>query len=156
MGCRFFDRRGLLAELEDVFQLGLNGSRQLKRIQLLLESFQFGHPLWIRGGRITNPLKRGLRPFIDASNAGADTDLARQLDRGQEQVLEEAQLVAIEVIHGLQRWPRVIAPIAQQPPHMRPVLLLNVSIVIFFVRPAARELDGTRLAIAVEMCIDEF
>ena len=39
---------------------------------------------------------------------------------------------------------------------MSPVLLLDVSIVIFLVRTAARELDLEGLAIVIEMSIDKF
>ena len=38
---------------------------------------------------------------------------------------------------------------------MRPVLLLDVRIVVLLVRPPARELNRSRLAVAVEMVVDE-
>jgi hypothetical protein len=52
--------------------------------------------------------------------------------------------------HGL------IAQVAHVLPHVRPVLLLDVRVVVFLIGTPARELNALRLAVAVQMRVDEF
>src|SRR5262245_42091744 len=49
----------------------------------------------------------------------------------------------------------VVAHISQQLAHVRPVLLLDVRVVVLLVRPAARELNLVDLAVVPQMLIDE-
>ena len=47
-------------------------------------------PLWIGGGRSTNPLEGSLRHLVNTPRARAHSYLAQQLHRGQEQIPEQA------------------------------------------------------------------
>ena len=78
--------------------------------------------------------------------------LRTQLHRRQEQVLEEAEVLTVEAVHRGHRRGGVVADVAHQPAHVRPVLLLDVGVVVFFVRPAAGHLDGAAGSIVGGAC----
>ena len=96
----------------------------------------------------------GVRGVIAATEAGADAALLDQLHRGEKQVLQQAQLL-VEPIDRGERRRRVIPHVAQQLPHVRPILLLDVRVIVLLVRAPASELDVMVRAIAAEMVIDE-
>jgi hypothetical protein len=53
----------------------------------------------------------------------------------------QTQLMAIQIVHGLHRLSRIVALPTHQLAHVRPVLLLDVSVVVLLVRSSAGELD---------------
>jgi len=99
--------------------------------------------------------ERRARRIVLPTQAGPDALLAPQLDRGQEQVLEESELVPIEIVERGPRGRRVVADVTHELGDVGPVLLLDVGVIVLLVGPAPRELDRLRLAVAVEMIVDE-
>jgi len=116
---------------------------------------EFGNALRVGSSASAEPLERSLRRLIAAAQARADAELAVEFDRGQEEVLEEAQFVAIEIVAGRPSLRGIVAQVAEQSADVGPVLLLDVSVVVLFVGTAARELDVMRLAVAPEMRMEE-
>ena len=96
---------GLGSELEDSFELSLNDLGQGKGIEGIALALEFRQPVGMnrRGSAGAEPLAGGLRRLVAPAETRADADLAVELDRGQAEVLEEAQLVAVEIVDGLQR-----------------------------------------------------
>jgi len=78
-----------------------------------------------------------------------------QLDRGLKEVLVEAKLSAIEGIHGVDGLLGIIADIAEDLTNVRPVFLLNMSVIIFLVGPSPRELNFPFLAVSIEKVVDK-
>src|SRR5712692_5292580 len=101
----------LRTESEDAFELDLNRVRQGEGVERIAPALQFGHPVGVkdRVRASAEPLEGGLRGLIGAAEARADADLALELDRGQEEVLKQAQLVAVKVVHRFPRCPGVVA-----------------------------------------------
>jgi len=79
-----------------------------------------------------------------------------QLHGRKIQIQPQAQLVAIQVVHGCDCVLRVIACPAKRFPYVGPVLLLDMRVVILLVRTPARELDVLSLAPSPQMPVDEF
>src|SRR5438552_93708 len=100
------------------------------------------------GGAGLDALEGCARGIVAAALARPDAFLAEELDRGQEQILEETELVTVEVVERRDRARRVVAVVAHELADMGPVLLLNVSVVVFLVGPPPRKLDRLRLAVA--------
>src|SRR5262245_16215420 len=100
-------------------------------------------------------LERSARRFVPAPAPGPDALLAQELDGGQEEILEQPELVAVEGVQRRHRRRGVVAEIPHELPHVGPVLLLDVGVVVLLVGRAARELDLVRLAVPEEMVIDE-
>src|SRR5438552_285540 len=107
------------------------------------------------GGAGLDALEGCARGIVAAALARPDAFLAEELDRGQEQILEETELVTVEVVERRDRARRVVAVVAHELADMGPVLLLNVSVVVFLVGPPPRELDRLRLAVAIQVVVDE-
>src|SRR3990172_9313190 len=96
-----------------------------------------------------------VRAIVDAPHARAHPDLLEELHGGQKEVLEEAELVAIEGVHGVEGLRRVVADVAQKLADVSPVLLLDVGVVVLLVGAAAGELDRVGLAVPIEVGVDE-
>ena len=96
---------GLGSELEDSFELRLNDLGQGKGVEGIAQPLQFREALGVEGGRSAgaHPLERSLRRLVAPTETRANTELTVEFDRGQEEVLEQAQLVAVEIVDGLQR-----------------------------------------------------
>src|SRR5438874_8409408 len=146
---------GLAAESEDRLQLRFDARRELKRIEPGTQPPQFRHLPRVGCPASLQALQRRLRRFVTPPQARAHPLLVRQFHRGQKEILKPPQLVAIQIVDRLPRPRGVVTHVAQQAPHVRPVLLLDVRVVVFLVRPPARELHGLRLAVAVKVLIDE-
>src|SRR5712692_1358587 len=101
----------LRTESEDAFELDLNRVRQGEGVERIAQTPQFGHPVGVkdRRGAGAEPLKRGLRGLVAATEARADADLALELDRGQEEVLKQTQFVPVQVVDRFPRCPGVVA-----------------------------------------------
>ena len=69
--------------------------------------------------------------------------------------MKEPELLPIERVQRRHGGRRVVAPIPHELPDVRPVFLLDVGVVVLLVRAAAGELNLERLAVAVEMIVDE-
>lgn len=80
----------------------------------------------------THPLKRRLRSVIATDQSGTLPDFCQEFHRRLEQVLEQPQ-VGIQRVEGLQRLRTVLAIPADELAHMGPVLLLHMSVIIFFI-----------------------
>src|SRR5437016_5082096 len=85
--------------------------------------------------------------MVAPAQTRADPLFARELHRGQEQVLEQPQLVGVERVHRRARRRRVIAHVPEELADVRPVLLFDVGVVVLLVGPAAGELDLLGLAV---------
>ena len=72
---------------------------------------------------------------------GADALFFLKLHGRQEEVVEEAPFVAVEIIEQRGDGGVVETPIAEPLADMSPVFLLDMSVIVFFVRPGAGELD---------------
>jgi len=107
------------------------------------------------GGARFHALER--RPWLVVAPADPRPDprLLDQLDRRQTQVLQEAQVLVQRIDRG-QRRVRVVPDVAEELPHVRPILLFDVGVVVLLVRAPTRELDVLLRAVAAEMVIDEF
>lgn len=77
-------------------------------------------------------LERRARTVVDASHLAADANF---LHRRKKQVHPQTQFLAVQLVQGRHRLVRVLAVPAQQLTHMHPVLLFDVRVVIFLVRP---------------------
>src|SRR2546426_5758769 len=106
-------------------------------------------------GAREHALQGGAWGVVASAQPRADALFADELDGGQEEVLEEAELMAVERVDGGEGGERVIPEIAEQFADVGPVLLLDVGVVVFLVGPPAGELDGVGLAVIVEVAVDE-
>ena len=84
-----------VGQFVDALQLAINDPGQLERIQTTLELHQLRQPggLGIPGAR--HALQRGLRGIINAPQLRPDARLFHHLHRGQKEVQQPAQLLAI-------------------------------------------------------------
>ena len=75
-----------------MFELDLNRVRQDERAERIAPPLQFGHPVRVQDGvgARAEPLEGGLRGLVAAAEARADSNLALQLDRGQEEILSSS------------------------------------------------------------------
>ena len=99
-------------ELKDSLQFLFNLLGKLEGIQgvaQLLELGDFGRDGLFRG---TDALEGSLGRIIDPFQLRADPNLASQFHRGEEQVLKQPQLVAVEIVQGLQSGGRIVAFVA--------------------------------------------
>jgi len=139
----------------DFLQPGLDLRRELKRVELRPLLPQFRHPLRIDRRRGCHPLPGCLRSLIMPPQLRPHPLLLRQLHRGQKQVGKLPQFLPVQVVDSLPRRLRVVPQVAQKPPHVRPVLLLDVGVVVLLVGPSARELNIVHPAVAHEMRVDK-
>ena len=102
-----------------------------------------------------DPIERRLRRAVAAAESRADAFLRLQLHRRQEEILQQPE-VGIDGVHRDARRLRVVAEVAHVLAHVRPVLLLDVRVVVFLVGPPARELNLAGFAVRVQMGVDEF
>ena len=110
----------------DARELLLNRPRQGERIQAgALPPQGRGHNLGDLRAR-GDAVQRGLRGVIAAADAPTDPLLAEQLDGGQEEVLEQPEVAAVQRLdRGLRRRRAVVAQVPEQLADVRPVLLLG-------------------------------
>ena len=92
-------------------------------------------------GRRPQASTRSLRGVVTSGAPSAHAGLALQLDRGVEEVVHEPPLVAVPVIDGAECFGRFVSIPAQHLAHLRPVLLLDVGIVVLLIGPAPGECD---------------
>ena len=81
----------------DALEFLLDGSGKRKWIKTIAQQFH-GGGLFAAPAAGEDSLQRRLRGVIDARQPRTDSGLALELDRGQEQVLEQAQFVAVEFV----------------------------------------------------------
>ena len=103
----------------------VDGLRERERIELRLERREVGHLQRIGLRAALDALEGGLGAVVRAANPRPDADLAHELDRGQEQVLEEAEVLPVERVHRGHGRGRVVPDVAQELPDVGPVLLLD-------------------------------
>src|SRR6202162_6391211 len=139
----------------DALELLLDRTGQRKGIEAVPLALQLGGHLGAERRTREHTVQRRAGRIVAAPDAGAHPFLAEQLHRGQEQVLEESQLAAVEgVDRGLRAW-GVVAHVAEELADVGSVFLLDVGVVVFLVGPAAGELDLLGLAVVPEMLVDE-
>ena len=95
------------------------------------------------------------RSVVDATNARADPFLAQERDRRLKQIHHASPLVAVEVVEQIDGGTGIDPLPTNEPPNMGPVLLLDVCVVVFLVRPATGELDLVLVAEANDMMVNE-
>jgi hypothetical protein len=134
-----------------LIDVGGQGDRIEARPLLL----QAPHRLAVHVGAGLHALERRPRRVIAPTDARADPRPLEQLHRWEKEILQEAQ-VGVERVDRGQRRVGVVSNVPEQLPHVRPVLLLDVGVVVLLVRPAARELDVPARAVRPEMVVDEF
>ena len=119
-------------------------------MRLIFESLKFER-IGLFGFK--QPLVRRLWLVILLFDLGTDSDFLDQFDGRLEVVLKKPQFARVEVIDGIYSFWGVIANITQDFSDMGVILLLDVGIVVFFVRPAAGELNLANLAVAEELLV---
>ena len=125
-----------IGELEDRFQLLMDLLRQLKWVVRLERLVQLHQLCSIRLSAFTHAFQWRLRWLVHTPQARADSCFSQQLRRWLKQILVHPQLRDVQVVYLLQYRCRIESQVAEDFPNMRPVLLFNVRIVIFLVRPA--------------------
>src|SRR5207302_8343670 len=88
-----------------------------------------------------DPLPWSFWLLVAPGELGADTDFLLEFDTRLEEVLKVPQLVSVQIVHRIERLGGVITHVAQKLADMGPVLLFDMSVVVFLVRTAAGELD---------------
>src|SRR5207302_4195541 len=136
-------------------ELLVDNVREFEWIEAHDPASKFFDFFWVGVFREEHPLPRCLGFVVDARNPSASADFLQELDRRLEDILKEPQLVAVEVVHGLARRLRLEATVAEELAHMRPVLLLDVGVVVFLVGPTAREANLSILAETHQRVVDE-
>jgi len=137
-----------------VFQVAGNLLREDKRIGASEEALKGGHlrDIGLRGG--PDSLQGGLWPIVPAKESGTAALLAHQLHRGLKEILKQPQ-IRIEGIECLLSFQGLVAVPADELAHMRPILLLDMGVVIFFIGPGAGELDAVSPTERDQMPVDE-
>jgi len=108
--------------------------------------------------RLQQSLAGGLGWIIFFDVFGVDALLLLEFQSGAEEILEGAPLIAIKIIHQINQMQLVEAVIAEELAHVRPVLLFDMSTIVFVVGAGASELSGGRPVgqIPLQMVIQEF
>jgi len=150
------EHRAMTSQAPDVLEFLTDPSGEFKGVAVVSQSLQDSEGFRVSSLGVEEMVQGGLRGIIEALEAGADPDGLDQAHRGLKEVHPEAQLVAVEVVHGLQGLRGIVAVPAQELAHMGPVLLLNVGIVVLLVGPAAGELDLGLSAVFEQMVVEEF
>src|SRR2546429_660897 len=139
----------------DALELLVDGAGQREGIEPLAVPAQLRDDLRAQVGAGEHPLEGRAGRIVAPAQTRADPLFARELHRGQEQVLEQPQLVGVERVHRRARRRRVIAHVPEELADVRPVLLFDVGVVVLLVGPAAGELDLLGLAVLPEMLVNE-
>jgi len=104
---------------------------------------------------LQQPIQSGAGGIIAPRFPGAFPHPFPQLHRRLEQVHVQAQLLGIKVVHRPDRL-RCIVPVpADDLSDMRPVLLLDMGVVVLLVWPAPSESDPLALTVLEETVVDE-
>jgi len=110
---------GRRRQFDQALELPLDGLGQGEGV----EAVQHPDPMADHGGigfgAGLQALERGARRVVAAAEAGADALLTHELDRGQEEVLKEAQWVPVEVVQRGDGGRRVVAEVADQQKGLR-------------------------------------
>src|SRR5262245_57804761 len=146
---------GVIPAPQGSYSQGNTSPGQGERIQARAQGLQLGG---VRGRNLRageHALQRGQRRIVAAPDASAHARLATELDGGQEQVLEPAQLAAVERVDRGLGGGSVVAHVPEQLADVGPVLLLDVGVVVLLVGAAAGELDLLGLTVVPQMLIDK-
>lgn len=109
--------------------------------------------------RVDQAVIRSLRLVIGLLKFTSNTRLLYQLESRAKIVQQRVPVVSINVVHQVHQLHVFDAVIAKELAHMRVVLLLDVSIVILFVRPPSYEFYVPVfivLKVARQRPVDEF
>ena len=136
-------------------ELLVDGLREGEGIELRPERRELGHLRRIGLGAGLDAVEGGLRAAVDPPDPGPHADLLCELDRRQKQVLEEPEVLPVERVHGGHGGGGIVAHVAQELPDVRPVLLLDVGVVVLLVRAPPGELNPVALAVPDEVGVDE-
>ena len=122
-------------------ELLLDGVGEHEGIQPVPLASELGGDLGANVWAREDPLQRCLRGIVAAPDARADPHLGEQLDRGQEEILQEPQLVTVQGVDRGLSHRAVVTHVAQELADTSAVLLLDVRVIILLVGPPPRELD---------------
>src|SRR6266403_4966196 len=139
----------------DALELLVDGAGQREGIESLAVAVESSDDLRAHVASGEHPLEGRAGRIVPAADPRADPLFAHELHRGQEQVLEQPQLVGVERVHRGARRRRVIAYVPEELADVRPVLLFDVGVVVLLIGAAAGELDLLGLAVLPEMLVDE-
>jgi hypothetical protein len=81
-------------------ELLVDGLRKGEGIELRPERRELGHLRRIGLGAGLDAVEGGLRAGVDPPDPGPHADSLHELGRGQEQILEEAEVLPVERVHG--------------------------------------------------------
>ncbi len=130
---------GMKRSMQDRAQPLLQAPIQFKGVQCipLGPKFAFVRGVHIRAAQQTLAWRQWF--VVSAFDLCPLTGLCLQFRRRQEVIVQRLPALSVEGVDWLHKL-RLTQPIAsKQLPHMRPVLLLHVTIVVFLVRPRASE-----------------
>jgi len=152
------DARCLLeiGKVPDFFDFDLNCRGECEGIGDLALFAQRGDFLRISTLRLEQTIQRCLRRIVTPREVRTFAHLALQLDRRLKQIHHQSPFADIQVIHRDLRARRIIAIIADEFADVRPILLLNMRIVIFFVGTRTREFQVMLFAVAHQVRIQKF
>ena len=138
-----------------VRELVVDAGGERERIETVALAHEGGHLRGVGLGTHADAVQRGLRRVVVPAESRADAFFALEFHRRQEEILQQPQ-VGIHGVHRRERGSGVIPHIPHQFADMRPVLLLDVRVVVLLVRSPARELDLVGPAVLMQVRVDEF
>jgi hypothetical protein len=112
----------VIGEGEDGLELPVDRLGEPEGIEAIAERHEGGDLGMVAVGAGEHPLEGGAGGVVTATHARADALLADQLDGGQEEVLEEAELAAVEGVDRREGGGRVVAEVAEQLADVGPIL----------------------------------
>lgn len=128
---------------------------RIKRAAKLFEGFEFAPVIATRSDQ---PIERALSTVIGALGFRPDVGFALKLERGLKTVLEPKEFFGIEGVERVLSRGGIQALPAEQGPHMRPVLLFDVRVIVLFVDAATgkSDLGAAGSAEVQQVIVDEF
>jgi len=148
-----------LCEGVNPLQLTIDLATELERVQAWAKFDEGGE--WGGLYRLVcllslQPIQRCAGEIVAAAQLRAHAHFLHQLGRRLKEIEPQAQFMAIEVIHGFHRLRGVVAIPAHQLANMRPVLLLDVGVVVLLVGAAVAELHLVVSAPTADVPVDKF
>ena len=139
----------------ETLELVIDGPRQDERIEAITKRRKGGDLGAIGVWAGLHPFQRGAGSVVSAADPSADALLPQELHGRQKQVLQETEFLTVEIVDRREGGGGVVADVTEELADVGPVLLLDMGVVVFLVRPPAGELDGLGLAVVIQGGVDE-